>query len=90
MHAANLTAAQKTQMRQIRQQYRAAHPPHSGRNPAAMKALRTQLLNVLTPAQRTQVQQRLAQMRANRPAHRMNHPARTPGNTVFPANTPQP
>lgn len=87
MRGANLSASQKAQIRQIREQYRAAHPPHSGRNPQAAEAMRAQLLNVLTPAQRTQFKQNLAAMHANRRAHRLHTPGQAPPNTVFPPST---
>jgi Spy/CpxP family protein refolding chaperone len=52
----NLTPAQKAQIKQIRQQYRAAHPCGSPPDRAARAQMRQQILNVLTPAQRAQLQ----------------------------------
>lgn len=57
----NLTAQQKQQIKQIRQQYMAAHPCGSTPDPAARKQMRAQIMNVLTPAQRTQLQQEMQQ-----------------------------
>jgi Spy/CpxP family protein refolding chaperone len=64
MRNLNLSDQQRTQIRQIVSQYRAAHPKGSPRDPQAAKAMRQQVMNVLTPAQRTQFQQNVQQMRA--------------------------
>jgi len=54
--ALNLTPQQKAQIKQIHQQYRAAHPCGSKPDPAARAQMRQQVLNVLTPQQRAQLQ----------------------------------
>lgn len=68
LHGVNLSAQQKSQIKQIMQQYRQAHPRGSQTDAAARKQsrrqLRAQIMNVLTPEQRTQVDQNMKQMRA--------------------------
>jgi Spy/CpxP family protein refolding chaperone len=51
----NLTAQQQTQIEQIRQQFRQAHPKGSPRDPQAMKDMRDKIMAVLTPAQQAQL-----------------------------------
>ena len=75
MSSLNLTPAQKAQIKQIHEQYRAAHPCGSPPDPAARRAMRQQVLNVLTPALRAQLQ---SEMQARR------------GGAAYPASTPQP
>ncbi len=52
MAALNLSPAQKAQLKQIHQQFRAAHPCGQGATPAQRAQLRQQIMNVLTPQQR--------------------------------------
>lgn len=59
----NLSAQQKSQIQQIMQQYRQAHPRGSQPDPQARQQMRQQVMNVLTPQQRTQLQQKMQQMR---------------------------
>jgi len=67
LRGVNLSDQQKTQLKQIMQQYRQAHPKGSQTDPQARRTaheqLRQQLMNVLTPQQRTQVEQNMQQMR---------------------------
>ena len=51
----NLTDQQRTQIRQLTQQYRQAHPWGSASDPQAREELHQQILNVLTPEQRAQL-----------------------------------
>ena len=53
--ALNLTAQQKAQIKQIREQYRAAHPCGSKPDPAAREQMHQAILNVLTPQQQAQL-----------------------------------
>lgn len=62
----NLSDQQKSQIQQIMQQYRQAHPYGSQPDPQARKQMRRQIMNVLTPQQRTQLQQQMQQMRQQR------------------------
>ena len=66
----NLSDQQKTQIQQIMQQYRQAHPQGSLTDPQARKQasqqLRAQLMNVLTPSQQAQVKQNMQQLREQR------------------------
>ena len=57
----NLTPQQKAQIKQIREQYRAAHPCGSQPDPAARAQMRQSIMNVLTPAQRAQLQKEMSQ-----------------------------
>lgn len=59
----NLSDQQKTQIQQIMQQYRQAHPRGSAPDPQARKQMRDQIMNVLTPQQRTQLQQEMQRFR---------------------------
>lgn len=61
MASLNLTPQQKAQIKQIHDQYRAAHPCGSQPDPAARKQMRQQIMNVLTPQQRQQLQQEMSQ-----------------------------
>ncbi len=81
----NLSSAQQTQIQQIMQQYRAAHPRGSAPDPTARKQMRDRIMNVLTPQQRTQLQQQMQQMREQR----MRDGDREPGPPA-PQSTPQP
>lgn len=60
----NLSDQQKSQMKQIMQQFRQAHPEGSRPDPQARQQLRRQMMNILTPQQRTQVEQNMQQARA--------------------------
>lgn len=61
-----LSDAQKAQMKQIRETYRAAHPEGSTPDPSARKAMREQMLGVLTADQRAQYEANVKQMRNER------------------------
>ncbi len=75
LRGVNLSDQQKTQLKQIMQQFRQAHPKGSQTDPQARRTaheqLRQQLMNVLTPQQRAQVQANMQQMRERR-QHRGN------------------
>jgi len=78
----NLTDQQKTQIRQIMQQYRQAHAPGTPPDPQARRQLHDQILNVLTPAQRAQVEQNMQRMRQERQNERLQQrPAPEPSAT---------
>lgn len=68
MRGVTLSDQQKSQMKQVMQQFRQAHPRGSLKTAAERKQahqqLRAQMMNILTPQQRTQVQQNMQQMRA--------------------------
>jgi Spy/CpxP family protein refolding chaperone len=70
LRGVTLTEQQKTQIRQIRSQFRRSHPRGSQTDPQARRQareqLRQQIMNVLTPAQRAQVQQNMLRMRQER------------------------
>ena len=66
MRGVNLSDQQKTQMKQLMQQFRQAHPKGSPPDRQARIQLHQQMLNILTPQQRTQVQQNIQQMRQSR------------------------
>jgi Spy/CpxP family protein refolding chaperone len=65
MRDLNLSDQQKTQIRQIMQQFRQSH---QGQRPDAQarEQLRGQIMNVLTPQQRMQFQAKMQQMRERR------------------------
>jgi Spy/CpxP family protein refolding chaperone len=67
LHGVNLSDQQKTQIHQLMQQYRQAHPEGNQPDPQARKQLRDQVMGVLTPQQQAQVKANIAQMHANRP-----------------------
>lgn len=77
-----LSDQQKTQMQQIMQQYRQAHPRGTLTDPQARKQagrqLRMQLMDVLTPAQQAQVKQNMQQMRERRAQRGENEPSPEP------------
>lgn len=60
----NLTQQQQTQIDQIRQQFRQAHPKGSPRDPQAMKDMRDKIMAVLTPAQQAQLKADMQKWRA--------------------------
>jgi len=55
MRSLNLSTQQQSQIKQLMQQYRQAHPRGSARDPQARKDLRTKIMAVLTPAQQAQL-----------------------------------
>lgn len=63
MRGLNLTDQQKTQIKQLVQQFRQAHPRGSQPDPEARKQLRQQILGVLTPAQQAQLKTNMQHMR---------------------------
>jgi Spy/CpxP family protein refolding chaperone len=67
VHQLNLTPTQQQQIKAAIAQFRQAHPPGSGPDPSARKALREQVMQILTPAQREQVQAYMRQMRQQHP-----------------------
>ena len=73
----NLSDQQKTQIRQIMQQFRQAHPAGSQPDPQARKQMRDQVMNVLTPQQRQQLQTEM-QQRHERAGNREPAPQSTP------------
>ena len=77
LRGVNLTDQQKTQLQNMMQQYRQAHPKGSTPDPQARKALHQQMMSVLTPAQQAQVKQNMQQMRAMH-KDRDDAPAPTP------------
>ena len=81
----NLSDQQKTQIQQIMQQYRQAHPEGSQPDPDARKAMRQQLMSVLTPDQQAQVKANLQKMRAERNGQRPNETPNSGNGNVFPA-----
>jgi Spy/CpxP family protein refolding chaperone len=71
MATLNLTPAQKAQIKQIHEQFRAAHPCGSTVTPQQRAQLRQQVMSVLTPQQQ-------AQLRAER---QQEHGGNPPGST---------
>lgn len=63
LRGVNLSDQQKSQMKQLMQQFRQAHPAGSPPDRQAREQLHQQMLNILTPQQRAQVQQNMQQMR---------------------------
>ena len=55
MRELNLSAQQQSQIQQLVQSYRQAHPRGSAPDPQARKDLRTKIMAVLTPAQQAQL-----------------------------------
>jgi Spy/CpxP family protein refolding chaperone len=78
MRDLNLSDAQKTQIRQIMQQYRDSRTP--GQRPSVQErsALHDKIMSVLTPQQRTQMQAKLQQMRQEREDRPEPGPESTP------------
>lgn len=66
MRQLGLTPQQMSQIQQLHQAYRQAHPCGSQPDRAARHQLRAQIMNVLTPQQRQEYQQLRAQRRAQR------------------------
>jgi periplasmic protein CpxP/Spy len=66
----NLSDQQKTQVRQIVQQFRQSHTQGERPDAQARQQLRNQIMNVLTPQQRSQYEANLQKMRTRR-----EHPA---------------
>jgi Spy/CpxP family protein refolding chaperone len=62
----NLTQQQQSQIRQIMQQFRQAHPEGSPPDRQAREQMRTQIMNVLTPQQQSQLKSEMQQMRQRR------------------------
>jgi Spy/CpxP family protein refolding chaperone len=62
----NLSDQQKTQIRQIVQQFRQSHAQGERPDALSREQLRTQIMNVLTPEQRAQYQAKMQQMRQER------------------------
>jgi Spy/CpxP family protein refolding chaperone len=59
MQGIQLTPAQRAQIKQIHEQFRAQYPCGSKPPAQARQAMRAQVMNVLTPAQRAQYQANL-------------------------------
>lgn len=78
----NLSAQQQSQIQQLVQAYRQAHPRGSNPDPQARKDLRAKIMAVLTPAQQAQLK---AEMKKRR-GERGNREERGP----FPQATPSP
>lgn len=66
LHNLNLTTQQQSEIKQIMDNFRQAHPMGSPPDRQAREQLRTQIMNVLTPAQQTQLKQEMQQMRERR------------------------
>jgi Spy/CpxP family protein refolding chaperone len=70
LRGVDLSDAQRSQIKQIVQQFRQAHPKGSFTDPQARRQahqqLMQQIMGVLTPQQRAQVQQNMQQMRQHR------------------------
>jgi Spy/CpxP family protein refolding chaperone len=81
----NLTPQQQTQIDQIRQQYRQAHPKGSARDPQAMKDMRDKMMAVLTPAQQAQLKADMQKRRAEYGQGRNGN-----GRNSFPQPSPSP
>lgn len=75
MHGINLSDQQRTQIKQIMQQFRQAHPAGSPPDKQAREQLHTQILGVLTPDQQTQFKANLEKLRSE---HRENGGAPNP------------
>jgi hypothetical protein len=60
----NLSAQQQQQVQHFLDQFAAAHPAGSPRDPAGSKALHEQIFGVLTPAQQSQFQQQMQALKA--------------------------
>lgn len=61
-----ITPQQHDQLQALVAQFQQSHPAGSPRDPAAMRTLRQQVMQILTPAQQTQLQTEIQQMRAQR------------------------
>ena len=81
MRKLNLTDQQRSQIQQLMQQYRSAHPRGSQPDPQARQQLRSQIMNVLTPQQQTQFKADMQRMRSQHPGG---------DGDAFPRSTPQP
>ena len=81
MRNLNLTSQQQSQIRQLMQQYRAAHPEGSQPDPQARQQLRSQIMNILTPQQQAQFKSDMQRMRSQHPGG---------DGDAFPRSTPQP
>jgi len=80
----NLSQQQQTQIDQIRQQYRQAHPKGSARDPQARKDMRNKIMAVLTPAQQAQLKADM-QKRRGGSGHRGRGGNRSPQPSPSPA-----
>lgn len=64
MRSLNLTATQQSQIKQLMQQYRQAHPRGSAPDRQAREQLRTKIMAILSPAQQAQLKTEMQQARA--------------------------
>lgn len=82
LRSLNLTAQQQSQIKQLMDQYRQAHPRGSAPDPQAREQLRSQITAILTPAQqaqlKTQMQQARARFGGERGRDRDQNPAPSP------------
>ncbi len=82
MRSLNLSPQQQSQIQQLVQQYRQAHPRGSAPDRQARKELRTKIMAVLTPAQqaqlKTEMQQRESQSGRGRNSDRFPQPSPSP------------
>lgn len=78
MRELNLTPQQHSQIRQLMQQYRQAHPRGSAPDPQARKQLRDKVMAVLTPAQQQQFKTEMSQRRSEYQRGRDRFPAPSP------------
>ncbi|HEY9084756.1 MAG TPA: hypothetical protein VIN40_02245 [Candidatus Tyrphobacter sp.] len=61
-----ITEQQRQQLQTLIGQFRQSHPAGSPRDPAAMRTLRQQVMQILTPAQQSQLRSEIQQIRAQR------------------------
>jgi Spy/CpxP family protein refolding chaperone len=78
MRGLNLSAQQQSQIQQLVQQYRQAHPKGSTPDPQSRKDLRTKVMAVLTPAQQAQLKTQMEQRKAQFGRERGNRPQPSP------------
>ncbi len=76
--ALNLSDRQKTQIKQIVEQFRSTHPRGSAPDPTARKAMRAQVMSVLTPDQQAQFKASMQRRRANAAHHLQPEATPTP------------
>ncbi len=86
MRDLNLTAQQQSQIKQLTDQYRQAHPRGSAADPQARKDLRTKIEAVLTPAQQQQLKTEMQQRESQRGTQGGRGRSRNP----FPQPSPTP
>jgi len=78
MRGLNLSSQQQSQIQQLVQQYRQAHPKGSTPDPQSRKDLRTKVMAVLTPAQQAQLKTQMEQRKAQFGRERGGRPQPSP------------